>query len=61
MNPHFFLGQAHFEVPFGLDLPSENGAVLRRATGSETKFCVPVEWCGTAEDGLGDDGSQSEN
>ena len=59
MNPHCFLDQAHFAVPFGLDLPSGNGEVLRRATWLETKCCAPVKWCGTAQDGLGDDGSQT--
>ena len=59
MNPHCFLDQAHFAVLFALDLPSGNGEVSRRATGSKTKCCAPIEWCVTAQDGLGDDGSQT--
>ena len=48
MKPHYFLDQAHFAVTFGLDHPSGNGKVLRRATGSETKCYAPVKQCGTA-------------
>ena len=59
MNPHCFLDQAHFAVPFALYLPSGDGEVSHRATGSETICCAPIKRCGTAQDGLGDDGSQT--
>ena len=48
MNPHCFLDQAHFEVLFGLDLPSGNGEVSCRATGFETKCCASIKRCGIA-------------
>ena len=60
MNTQFFLGSAHLNVPSCMDLPLGVQERSRRATGSETKCCAPAERCDTAQDGLGDNGSQIE-
>ena len=39
--------------------PSEEEGNWHQAYLEDLSCCVPVEWCGTAQDGLRDDGSQT--